>query len=498
MSEEKIEVQKVDNVYVRILADPSILAEMSEHFTFYVPGAHYTPQFKNKMWDGKIRLFNRRNNTIYCGLIRHIRNFAKDNGYLIEETGIDKPEKVDTQYIENFIANLKLPHKLRSYQKQSFLYSIMCKRSLIVSPTASGKSLIIYLLVRWFLEHSAPEEKSLIVVPTTSLVEQLYKDFQDYSKNTTDFLVDEMTHKIYYGHEKETNKRIVISTWQSLYKKSQSYFNCFKFVLVDECHLAKAASLKDILTKSTEAYFRFGTTGTLQNTKCHELVIEGLTGPIFHATTTKELMDTKKLANLKIKCLVFKYSEVECRDAKKLTYNEEVDFLVQHKKRNYYIENLALSLKGNTLILFRLVKKHGYYIYAELQDLVKNTNECKTNIFFVAGQTKTEDREKIREIVETENNAIIVASVGVFSTGINIKNLENIIFASPTKSKIRTLQSIGRVLRIGRSDQATLYDIVDDLSWKQHKNFALKHFIERTEIYNQEKFEYSLHEINIR
>jgi superfamily II DNA or RNA helicase len=142
------------------------------------------------------------------------------------------------------------------------------------------------------------------------------------------------------------------------------------------------------------------------------------------------------------------------------------------------------------------VKKHGVNIYEDIKTQIEKKGEVR-KVFFVAGSTEVEEREQIRTITEKEENAIIVASLGVFSQGVNIKNLENIIFASPSKSRIRTLQSIGRVLRIGRSDKAVLYDIVDDIHWKKRRNYALKHFFERIKIYDQERFNYTIYQIKL-
>ena len=120
-------------------------------------------------------------------------------------------------------------------------------------------------------------------------------------------------------------------------------------------------------------------------------------------------------------------------------------------------------------------------------------------MFFVHGGVATEDREKVREITEKETGAIIVASYGTFSTGINIKNLHNVIFASPSKSRIRNLQSIGRVLRKGdKKTKATLYDIADDISYKSRKNYTLNHLIERIKIYNEENFNYDIVNIPLK
>ena len=271
------------------------------------------------------------------------------------------------------------------------------------------------------------------------------------------------------------------------------YFDNFDAVFGDECHLFKAKSLTSIMSKLTSCPFRIGTTGTLDGSDTHKLVIEGLFGRVIKITSTKALMDKNLLSKLEIDCLILKYDEKIRSSIKRLKYQDEIDWLVYNGKRNRFIVDLSERLKGNSLVLFQYVEKHG----KELYRMMKET--CKDRIvFFVHGGTDVEMRENIRHITEKENNAIIVASYGTFSTGISIRNLHNIVFASPSKSRIRVLQSIGRQLRKSENkDVAKLYDIADDLHWKGYKNHTLKHFEERIKIYESEKFNYKSIIINI-
>ena len=477
-------ITKVDEVYVKVECERSMAAELSEYFTFYVPGYKFIPAFKNKIWDGKIRLFNTQNNTIYAGLVSHVEKFAKEREYtfnikndLIAETEFSLKEAMD------FISTLNIPFEIRDYQTNSFLRCVRKNRALLVSPTASGKSLIIYLLTRWY------DTKTLIIVPTISLVAQLTKDMNDYGLNS-----DKYIHQIMSGVEKYSDKQIIISTWQSIFKMPKEWFDQFKMVIGDEAHQFKAKSLTTILTKMTGCQYRFGLTGTLDGTLTHKLVLEGLFGKVFSITTTKELIDQGKLATFKIKALILKHSENKCKLVKNFDYQNEIDYLVSNYERNKFIRNLTASLKGNTLILFQLVEKHGKILYEMIDSSAKDKR-----VSFIHGGVEIDERESIRQLTENQNNAVIVASYGTFSTGINIRNLHNIIFASPSKSKIRTLQSIGRGLRLGNNkSEATLYDIADDISYKSKKNFTLQHFIERMKIYNDEKFEYKIYTINLK
>lgn len=280
-----------------------------------------------------------------------------------------------------------------------------------------------------------------------------------------------------------------IATWQSIYKMPKSYFEKFDVVYGDEAHLFKAKSLTSILHKCINAPFKIGTTGTLDGTKTHKLVLEGLFGVTYKATTTKKLMDKRELADLKIRVLTLDYSDTDKKESKNFSYQEEMDWLVTHEKRNAFIRNLVLDQKGNTLVLFQYVEKHGKV----LQKMIESKLETERDLFFVHGGVETKDREQVRVLTEKSSNAIILASYGTFSTGINIRNLHNIIFASPSKSRIRNLQSIGRGLRTTEGKTSCkLFDIGDNLSWKSHRNYTLLHLVERVKIYNEEELSYRL------
>lgn len=480
----KLIIKHYNEVYVKVECERSMAAELSEYFTFYVPGYKFMPAFRNKIWDGKIRLFNTQDHTLYGGLIDYVTKFATEREYEIEiQNDLNVEDSLSVKEATDFISMLQIPFEVRDYQLNSFIRCVRKRRALLVSPTASGKSLIIYLLTRWY------NEKTLIIVPTISLVAQLAKDMLDYG-----IASDKYIHQIMAGADKATDKQIVISTWQSIYTLPKEWFNQFSVVIGDEAHQFKAKSLTTLLSKMTHCKYRFGLTGTLDGTQTHKLVLEGLFGKQFSVTTTKELIDSGKLADFKIKALVLKHSENKARNAKNYKYQEEIDYLVSNYERNKFIRNLAASLKGNTLVLFQLVEKHGKVLHSMIESFVKDRE-----ISFVHGGTTVDDREHIRQLTEKQNNAIIVASYGTFSTGINIRNLHNIIFASPSKSKIRTLQSIGRGLRLGENKEtAVLYDIADDLTYKSRKNFTLQHFVERMKIYGDEKFAYKIHTIELK
>ena len=478
-------ITKKNEVFLKIVSEPHVAHELSDQFTFEIPGAKFMPQYRNRHWDGKIRLFNLQTGEIYVGLLDKIVSFCKrhDYQYHFKDSKFfglpfEINEMISLEGVKDYMNHIsKTPP--RDYQIEGVYDALRHNRRLVISPTASGKSLMIYSIVRYFAEQ---QKNTLIVVPTTSLVEQMYKDFESYGWDSETYC-----HKIYAGKEKETECPVVITTWQSIYKLPRTYFENFEVVIGDEAHQFKSASLVKIMTKLHQAKYRYGFTGTLDGTQTHKLVLEGLFGPSYKTVKTHELMEKGYLAELNAKIILLKHPAI-CFD----TYEEEIQYLISHEQRNKFIKNLALDLKGNTLILYSRVETHGEILYNMI-----NINERQ--VFFIHGGVDVDQREKVREITERENNAIIVASYGTFSTGINIKRLHNIIFASPSKSRVRNLQSIGRVLRKGKDKvKATLYDISDDCSTKSKKNYTLNHLIERIKIYNEENFNYDIITVQLK
>ena len=482
-----ITLKKKNEVYVTVHSDEEYVhRELSDYFTFEVPEAKYlkkNPRYK--YWDGTIRLYSPSTGALYHGLVDHLQTWANEKQYSVQYEKndwygdiVDDNKFVSLPAVKVFMDKIS-KIKPRDYQYRAVYEALKNNRRLLLSPTGSGKSLMIYSIVRYY---TATAKKILIVVPTTSLVEQMVNDFISYGWNADDFV-----HKIYGGKDKNTDKNIIISTWQSIYKFPKRYFDDIDCVIGDEAHLFKSKSLTGIMTKLHNAKYRFGFTGTLDGSKTHKWVLEGLFGSYEQVTKTEELIKSGYLSKFRIKVLL-------CNHAPQYfeSYHDEMEYLVQHVGRNNLIKNLVKDINGNTLVLFNYIEKHGEPLY----DLINNNVDDARKVFFVHGGTEVEDREEVRKITETESNAVIVASYGTFSTGINIKRLHNIIFASPSKSRIRNLQSIGRVLRKGEGkDMAILYDIADDIGGQ---NYTLKHLNERVNIYNDENFRYEVIKVNLR
>ena len=481
-------ISKSNEVFLKINTEPHIEYELRDHFKFEVPNAKFMPQYRGRNWNGEIHLYDMRSKQIYVGLLDKIVSFCNNYGYSYQfednkfyGTPFEVNDGISFEGVRDYMKSI-CSHSPRQYQIEGVYDALRHNRKLLISPTASGKSLMIYALVRYYVDKG---QKILLVVPTTSLVEQMHGDFRDYGWDA-----DSYCHKIYSGREKSNDAPVTITTWQSVYKLERSFFEEYNVVIGDEAHLFKSKSLISIMTKLHHAKYRFGFTGTLDGTQTHKWVLEGLFGPSYKVTRTDELMRQGHLSQLDIQCLILKHPPQKFE-----LYEDEIQYLISHEQRNNFIKNLTLDLKGNTLVLYARVEAHGKVLY----DKINNNKGDDRKVFFIHGGVDAEERELVREITERETNAIIVASYGTFSTGINIKNLHNVIFASPSKSRIRNLQSIGRVLRKGKDKtKAVLYDISDDCSTKSRRNYTLNHFIERIKIYNEENFNYEIITIQLK
>ena len=480
---DRVHVTPINEVYIRLDCEPGIAYELSEYFTFRVPGFQFSPKYRAGQWDGKIRLFHLGHRRLYAGLFQKVKQFCEQRKYEFTYDSCFADEEVSFNAVERFLQSLNLPKDRwpRDYQIKAFVKSLRKKRLLLLSPTASGKSLIIYLLCRWYEDIG----KSLIVVPNKGLVHQMSGDFADYGYKLP-------IHTLMAGVPKNTEHNITVSTWQSIYKEPIEYFNQFSLIVGDEAHGFKAKCLTDIMSKATEVKYRIGTTGTLDDSQCHKLVLEGLFGGVQQVTTTAKLMKEGHVADLIIKCIALKYPAQRCIDLKGNDYKTEIKWLTENEARNKFIANLAASLEGTTLVLFRY-KEHGRVLFEMLKERTDHP------VFFIDGDVDSEGRNSIRKIVNEHPDAKLVASIGTTATGTNIPNINNMIFSHPSKSKIQNLQAVGRGLRKSElKSDVTLFDIADDLQWKTHKNHTLKHFIERTNIYSNEHFKFKVYQVELK
>lgn len=421
-----IKVEKVNEVFMRVTSDPGVRQELMEYFSFRPPGYQFTPSYKNRVWDGFIRLYNPMKPFLYAGLLDYLKKFCDDRQYKIEIPDELLPdENIPDSYVEELAAEVGAKLKPRDYQTQYILNALRNRRSLSLSPTSSGKSFIIYLIQQHY--YRVYDHRTLIIVPTISLVHQMAGDFIDYGCDPN------LIYKIQGGVDKKTKAPIVISTWQSLIRQPKEWFDQFRVVLGDEAHNFQAKSLTTIMEKLTDATYRHGFTGTISSeSKVHKLVLEGVFGPIKRFVTTKELMDEGTVADFKVKGLVLSYSNEdraslykEIKELKKknpnkknIVYTTERNFIFANEKRNNFIKNLVGSLSDqNNLILFDQVEKHGKI----LEPLLRKEGRI---LHFIHGGVNGEDREKVRHIVENDN--IVKLKIYFGSTFIEVDENEEI------------------------------------------------------------------------
>ena len=467
---------------------PHVVEEISQYFTITIPDSQFMRKGHRKYWDGKLKLYNKRKSTLYSGLLKNLIEFAKDHKYSIDiDDNLIPDEKWTSKNLDEFLRTLSLPVDLRDYQRAALITCINKRRCVIESSTGSGKSLVIYSLIRYL-----SERKVLLIVPTLTLISQMRSDFIKYSEEDKwDF--DDNVHVITGGVDKKSDKNVYLSTWQSLYNLDNNYFDQFDSVIIDETHLAHSTSFRHILENSINADERFGFTGTLQETETHVMTILGLLGQATKVTNTQELQRKKILSNINIDMILLKHPLEVCKRVVELNYDEEIDIILENEQRNEFILNLAKKGSGNILILTSQVKKSGIGLYDLISENVKNKD-----IFFIYGETEQQLREEVRWYAEKNDNVVIIATYQVFSTGVNIRNLQTIIFAIAGKSKIRNLQSIGRGLRTHKNkDHLKLIDIGDDFRYKNKVNYAFKHFEERYKLYIREGFPVNINEKEI-
>lgn len=475
-----VKIASINESQVRLICESGVLQELSELYTFSVPNAKFMPSFQAGAWDGKIRLVNYMNRTAPKGLVPSIMKYCKKEGYTVKlsDDFAKFKEKIDIDP-----KTFNLPFELHDHQETAISECLRKKRTIILSSTSSGKSLIIYSLMR-----ALEGKKILILTPRVSLVNQLYSDFEEYSENN-DFDVESNCHKIFSGEDKHSDKAVFISTWQSLYRMGKKYFEQFDAIMADEVHEFEAKSCSGILDKSVNAFYRFGFTGTLNDAKTHELTLTGSFGPPVRVSSTSDLMDKGIVSNLEVRGIILKYPTHEATAVKKMNYQQEIDYIIQHNKRNRVIETIAKKANGNVLVMVRYIEKHGKYLYEQMKENLKDKE-----VYFVYGKVSADTREEIRKLMEKKSNIVVVASIQIFSTGINIKNLHHVILGHPTKSKIKVLQSIGRGLRLHKSkDTFYFWDIGDDFrGTRKSPTTTLGHFLHRYDLYKHENFNVKL------
>lgn len=500
---------KVDEQHFHIEAKPSILKAINQHFAIKTPGYQYSPQSKKRrdlqrrglyqmadaVWDGKRRFYNAKFSRLSLGLYDRLKALAKERGWIIDtdRLGLDS-EPLDMDEVRQFLKQLDLPFEPRDYQLKLFIKGIRHRRAVFIAATNAGKSLSLYLIAQWM--HHKYGIRTLIIVPTVGLVSQMMSDFKEYGAD--DHLVSGVLAK--HPLSKATG-RIVIGTWQSLHKLPAEDFDGFGCLIGDEAHHWQSTRLEALGKKCRHARWRLGCTGTIDARNVYDnLIIESTLGSVVEIVRNAELIERGFSTPPKVYSLILSHTDVD-RNAVKYAYDAqqknrdlpknhafqyETDYLLAHGPRNRFIIDLTKKMNGNSLLLFNFIEKHGDI----LNEMLK-AELGSVPLHYVYGETDVKLRETIRKIIDTYDQSVTLANYGVFSTGVSIKRLHNLVFTSPTKSMKRVLQSIGRMLRTADDKSVVhIFDIVDDFRLPGYKNYAWSHYEERKRIYKSEGFEH--------
>lgn len=466
-----ITIKMFDNLHLHIDASREILCSLREYFAEYKSGFMFSPKYKSGMWDGKIYLFSMYDKILPYGLMAEFLNFKK-KFFPNEELYISDDVKAfyaQDRSNDNYELKPCEPWDYRPYQDKCIRKAMSYKRCIIRAATSAGKSYIIAGIIKNLLSDKKISN-AIIIVPTSSLVEQFYKDIVDYG-----FFKEDVGRV--YSKYKDWDKKIVVSTWQSL-KNNISNVERFNCIIIDECHGSKASVMKSIL-KESRAEYRIGCTGTMPDERLDELEIKSYLGPVVVDVSASELAELGYISNMHVVMY-----HVECNSKFNKEYNLAKDEIFNNPFRMNIVRNIVDKCKDTVLLLVGKVETEGDILKRYLLEM----GVCdEDHIVFISGDMETSLREEWRQKIINNNGEkyIICATYGTFSTGINIPNLSNLIFVSPFKSKIRILQSIGRILRKHAAKTgAIVYDIVD------HNNkWFPKYGDIRLRYYDKEKFE---------
>lgn len=558
----------------------------------YLPNYKFMPSVRMGLFDG-IKKFYKivgRDLQFPKGLTPYVLNKLQKLNYNLHYNSIQHNDILPTEdEFREFVNGLGLPFQPYDYQFKASYESLLSYRQINVMCTSSGKSLTIYLILRWFLAHNM---KTVLLVPRISLVEQMYSDFISYGWKD----IDEYTKKIGGDNKVETlDSDLIISTWQSFQDVSKNYkkrvytltqqyegdeldggniikastfinrrcnrvdyddgsfeiiginqkpsknieysmseikgyysniiekngniFNDVDALIIDEVHTASSSGTGGniyenvIFPASTGSRYRLGFTGTLKKDLVFKMSLLGTIGASKTYVKPRQLIDMGLATPVQIKALFLNYPMTEKSGVLKLTYQQEVDYIATHTKRNNIIANVANKLASNgdnTIVLFDRVEhgermalqavKNKFGIDVKPDTLRKLDNPYK--IYLVTGKTKASIREDLRQLMEREDGITLYGTSSILSTGVNIKNLRHLILASGGKSSVTINQSIGRLLRKHVSkDMTTIWDIVDDFTVKKRtqtsKNHFYKHFEHRLEIYSENEYDIIEKEITV-
>lgn len=501
-----IVITKLNHTFMKVQCRETYMEiELQDRFSFEAMNAKHDPRVRNGQWDGIKRMYNRRYKRMHVGLIEDLLKWCVKQEYsFYVDPQLVPGDQISREEVKDIIEQVIQPHdegkplSIRDHQLDGVMHMLNSGRSLVQSSTSSGKSLIIYCAMRIYQLMDEFEGKTMfLIVPSKGLVEQMYNDFDNYSNkgNSTKWNAATHVQRIHQDYSKFVNKQIVVTTWQSLNDMPGWLLQEAGAIFVDEVHKASANVLTKMLESATGCGVRHGLTGTFHDMKAHVMGVKALFGRLKVVMTARELIDKGWGTEPLVQLVFLHYSDAEragyteWTKGKKGTtkYQSELEYLYQNPNRFEFVQNLAQTTKGNTLVLFDRVEIFGKPLY---EDALKRGEDA----YLITGEVGAEERESIRTMLEDKDGAVVYASVATMSTGVSIKNLHNVINASSTKSKITILQTIGRLMRKHPSkDYAYIFDLVDDLKHDGKTNITYKHVEERLSHYVKEKFKVKVH-----
>jgi len=425
--------------------------------------------------------------------------------------------------VDDFIESIDLPFEPYDFQIKAFKESVMGCKQINKCCTGSGKSCIIFLLCMFFRQHNM---KGIILVPTISLLNQIYSDMEDYlqlslyNKQLEESHSIELSDKIEHiesimndihligGGNVDMNldSSITISTWQSM-KNYDGSIDVVDFVICDECHRFASEVTSDIVSKTVNCKYKFGFTGTLPEDPTYKMQLVGLFGMPKTYITSRELIDRGLGTPVNIHAVTLTYGSDDKNMFKGVgTHPKKLQFVKEHIQRNEFIVNLGCKLMnvGNTLLLFQHTN-HGKELFTIVMKqlfpdvIIKNKDivgkksfefQQQYHVYFINGEDDSVTREKTRCILEEDTKALLVANYAILSTGVNIKRLHNMILGSPLKSYTTVTQSIGRLMRLHKDKkEANVFDLIDDFSVKGGSGPFVRQYKHRVNTsYNPEEF----------
>lgn len=481
-------IEKVNSSCVHLVCEDGLSHRFYNVFSAYAPGYRFNPRFKLHVWDGKVRCYNPITQILPIGLLNNLLIWCDQHKIEYSMQGFDKPlrDNIDKAELEKQMNSyITAGFQARDYQVNAVHAALTNRRGVLLSCTGSGKSLMIYTFLRYLLDNK-DVHRAILIVPSVSLVEQMFSDFRDYGWDD----LEDHVEMLYSGKKPTFKKEILISTWQSLEKEDPDFFEVYDACVVDECHQAKCNVVTRLLKLMHNAEYKIGTSGTLPTEISEQLQINSVIGNVLFELKSCELIARGYLTKLNIAAIFLKYPLSFIEENKERTYPEEVKMVEEYPNRNKVLNFIIdhTSPMNNMLILVN----HRNHLKDVENYLHKNYPEKKVSI--ITGDVKAKVREEIRVGIEDEDGTILLATYQTMSTGVNIPKLHAIMLFSNSKSRIKVLQSIGRGLRKHNSkNKVIIYDIVDDLSYKKRtgriaKNYCMQHFDERSRYYIEQEF----------